>query len=143
AMGASRNFEEWRAPGGGIHAHMITLINEFSCSDGDYFPHFFREYELGPLVGKRTWGGIVGIAGYRPLIDGGYYTVPQFTSYSLEGEWLIENEGVIPDIEVDNPPDRMARGYDDQLDWAINDILEKLKNDPKKLPERPGPPEER
>ena len=140
AMGASRTFEEGRAPGGGINAHMITLLNEFSCSDGDYFPYFFREYKLGPLMGKRSWGGVVGIRGYRPLIDGGYYTAPEFSIYSLDGKWIMENEGVTPDIEVDNTPTRMAGGYDDQLDAAIENIMSKLKEDPKILPSRPGRP---
>lgn len=140
AMGASRTFAEGPAPGTGINAHMITLLNEFSCSDGDYFPYFFREYELGPLMGKRSWGGVIGIRGYRPLVDGGYYTVPEFSIYSLEGDWIMENIGVKPDIEVDNPPSRMARGFDDQLDSAIEYILGKLKEEPMALPPEPGPP---
>ncbi len=143
AMGASRTYDVGRAPGQGIYAHMVTLLNEFSCSDGDYFPYFFREYELGPLMGKRSWGGVIGINGYRPLVDGGYYTVPQFGIYSLEGEWIMENEGVTPDIEVENYPGRMARGYDDQLDSAIDYIKEKLEKDPKELPPMPPAPEER
>ncbi|MBD3232620.1 MAG: protease [candidate division Zixibacteria bacterium] len=143
AMGASRTYDVGRAPGQGIHAHMVTLLNEFSCSDGDYLPYFFRQYELGPLMGKRSWGGVIGITGYRPLIDGGYYTVPQFGIYSLEGEWIMENVGVRPDIEVDNYPGRMAQGYDDQLDSAIDHIKRKLKENPKELPPRPPAPEER
>ncbi len=143
AMGASRTFAEGRAPGGGVNAHMITLLNEFSCSDGDYFPHFFREYKLGPLMGKRSWGGVVGIRGYRPLVDGGYYTVPEFSIYSLQGEWIMENQGVEPDIVIENLPGRMAQGYDDQLDAAIEHVMRKLEEDPKTLPPRPGPPAER
>jgi len=140
AMGASRTFDEGPAPGAGIHAHMITLLNEFSCSDGDYFPYFFREYRLGPLMGKRSWGGVVGIRGYRPLVDGGYYTAPEFSIYSLEGEWVMENYGVEPDTEVENLPTRLALGYDDQLDQAIEYITKKLQTDPKEFPPRPEPP---
>ena len=143
AMGASRTFAEGRAPGDGINAHMITLLNEFSCSDGDYFPYFFRQYKLGPLMGKRSWGGVIGIRDFRPLIDGGYYTVPEFSIYGLDGQWVMENEGVTPDIVVENSPPRLAAGYDDQLDAAIDYITQKLKEDPKKLPPKPGPPAER
>ncbi|MEA3297189.1 MAG: PDZ domain-containing protein, partial [candidate division Zixibacteria bacterium] len=140
AMGCSRTYEEGPSPGAGINAHMITLLNEFSCSDGDYFPYFFRKYDLGPLMGKRSWGGVIGIRGYRPLMDGGYYTAPEFGIYSLNGEWIMENIGVEPDIEVDNPPDRMALGHDDQLDKAIEYIMHKLETEPRPLPDKPSPP---
>jgi tricorn protease len=143
AMGSSRTFAHGPVPGSGLHNHMITLQNEFSCSDGDYFPYFFREYGLGPLMGVRTWGGVIGIEGMDRLIDGGYYTVPQFGIYSFDGEWIMENVGVEPDIEVRNSPDRMARGYDDQLDRAIEYLQQKLAEDPKTFPLAPGPPEER
>ncbi len=140
AMHASRTFAEGPGPGTGINAHMITLLNEFSCSDGDYFPYFFRQYKLGPLMGKRSWGGVIGIRGYRPLIDGGYYTAPEFSIYNLEGKWVMENHGVEPDIEVENLPGRLVRGYDDQLDQAIDYLLAKLKEEPKTLPPQPDPP---
>ncbi|RKX25108.1 MAG: protease [Candidatus Zixiibacteriota bacterium] len=145
AMHASRTFEPGPSPGTGINAHMVTLINQFSCSDGDYFPYFFRQYELGPLMGKRTWGGVIGIRGYRPLIDGGYYTAPEFGIFSLDGKWIMENVGVEPDIEVDNLPDRMARGYDDQLQSAIDYVMDKIKKEgrPTPLPNLPGSPEPR
>jgi tricorn protease len=122
---------------------MITLQNMFSCSDGDYFPYYFREYKLGPLMGTRTWGGVVGIRGFDPLVDGGYYTVPEFTIYNLKSQWVMENIGVVPDIEVDNPPDRTAKGFDDQLDQAIQYITKKLQEDPKTPPPPPGPPTRR
>jgi tricorn protease len=119
---------------------MITLLNEFSCSDGDYFPYFFREYELGPLMGKRSWGGVIGIGGMDPLADGGYYTVPEGGIFDLDGNWVMENVGVYPDIEVDNLPDRTARGFDDQLTAAIEYIEARLREDPKTLPALNGPP---
>lgn len=143
AMGMSRNGGVGRMPGYGIHAHMITLLNEFSCSDGDYFPYFFREYGLGPLMGKRSWGGVIGIRGFRGLIDGGYFTAPEFGIFNLEGEWIMENVGVYPDIEVDNLPERRVQGFDDQLDRAIEHIQRKLETDPKTLPGFPGPPDPR
>jgi len=143
AMGMSRNGGVGRMPGYGINAHMITLLNEFSCSDGDYFPYFFREYELGPLMGKRSWGGVIGIGGFTPLLDGGYYTVPEYGIFSLDGKWIMENEGVHPDIVVDNLPERVARGFDDQLDRAIEHIQKKLETDPRELPGLPGHPDPR
>ncbi len=140
AMGASRTFSETPMPSAGIHAHMITLLNEFSCSDGDYFPYFFSQYKLGPLLGKRSWGGVIGIRGYRPLVDGGYFTVPEFSIYNLEGKWVMENIGVEPDIVVENTPKRLALGYDDQLDSAIKYLRQKIEKEPMILPPKPGPP---
>ncbi|MEW6051038.1 MAG: PDZ domain-containing protein [Candidatus Zixiibacteriota bacterium] len=139
-MGYSRNFAAGPDPGDAPYAHMITLMNQFSTSDGDIFPYCFREYKLGPLMGKRTWGGVVGIRGMDELIDGGYYTVPEFSTYNMKSQWVMENVGVSPDMEVDNLPDREARGSDDQLDRAIQYVAEKLKSEPKTLPPPPGPP---
>lgn len=143
AMGGSRTFAEGPMPEDGINAHMVTLLNEFSCSDGDYFPYFFREYKLGLLLGKRSWGGVIGIRGYRPLVDGGYYTVPEFGIYNLKGEWVMENSGVQPDSVVENLPNRLALGYDDQLDKAVEYIMKKMQEEPKELPPKPGPPSPR
>ncbi|HUV31453.1 MAG TPA: S41 family peptidase [Acidobacteriota bacterium] len=140
AMGMSRNTVERPVSGTGLNAHMATLTNEFSCSDGDYFAYFFRHYGLGPLIGTRTWGGVVGIEGFDPLVDGGYYTVPGGTIYTLDGKWVMENIGVEPDMKVENRPDRLARDYDDQLDRAIEYVKAKLKEDPKTLPPLPDPP---
>ena len=143
AMGESRTFAESPMPEDGIYAHMVTLLNEFSGSDGDYFPYFFREYKLGLLLGKRSWGGVIGIRGYRPLVDGGYYTVPEFGIYNLKGKWVMENSGVKPDSVVENLPNRLALGYDDQLDKAVEYIMKKMQEEPKELPPKPGPPSPR
>ena len=140
AMNTSRNYAPGPDPGDGLNAYMLTLQNQFSCSDGDLFPYFFRQYRLGPLMGKRTWGGVIGISGIDGLIDGGYYTVPQWAIYSLDGKWIMENVGVEPDIEVDSPPDREARGFDDQLTEAVSHINKELAEHPKTLPPPPGPP---
>jgi tricorn protease len=140
AMGFSRSGAPGPAPDDALNAHMITLQNEFSVSDGDYFPYYFREYKLGPLMGTRTWGGVVGYRGSDPLVDGGYYVVPEFTIYNLQSQWVMENVGVVPDMPVDNPPEHTAKGIDDQLDSAIAYISKKLKEDPKTLPPPPGPP---
>lgn len=116
----------------------ICLIDEFSASDGDIFPYRFRQMNLGKLVGKRTWGGVIGIRGTLPLLDGGYLNKPEFATYGLEGQWIIEGQGVEPDVYVDNDPGREFEGIDDQLNKAIELILEELKTKEKKLP--PVPP---
>ncbi len=142
-VAVSRCFESTPSPDNAINAHLLTLQNEFSVSDGDNFPYYFQLYKLGKTMGKRTWGGIVGIRGYRPLSDGGYVTVPEFTEYSPEGKWVVEGIGVVPDIEVDNLPDRVAKGYDDQLIQGVQYLMKKIKDEPKTLPPYPGPPEKR
>lgn len=114
------------------------MIDELTASDGDLFAYRFRKNNLGKLIGKRTWGGVVGIFGATRLIDGGYLTKPENATYSIDGEWVIEGYGVDPDIEVDNDPAREYRGIDDQLDKAIEVILEELKTDTRELP--PIPP---
>ncbi|MFH1698983.1 MAG: S41 family peptidase [Candidatus Zixiibacteriota bacterium] len=142
-VNTSRNGNPSPRPGTAVTAHMITLCNQFSCSDGDNFPYFFKFYKLGTVMGMRTWGGVVGISGSRSLSDGGYVFVPQFATYSIDSEWVMENEGVIPDIEIDNTPERLANGFDDQLSEAIKMLLKKIKDEPVVLPPHPGIPEKR
>ena len=139
-MGCSRNAADHTHPGGALHGHMVCIANQYSASDGDFFPYFFREYGLGPIIGRRTWGGVVGIRGFPPLLGGGYVTVPEFAPFSMKGEWIMENYGVDPDIEVDNLPDQVISGRDPQLEKAIEMIMKKLEEEPKKLPERPPYP---
>jgi tricorn protease len=128
-----------------FHGHLACLINEHSCSDGDIFPYHFREYGLGPLIGKRTWGGVVGIRGHRPLVDGGFITTPEFAKYTLDREWNdMENYGVAPDIDVDNLPEDVMRGVDAQMDRAVEVLLEAIEDEPLRLPAPPSaPPEKR
>jgi tricorn protease len=116
----------------------VCLLNEFSASDGDLFPYRFKKYKLGKLIGKRSWGGIIGIRGSLPFLDGGSLNKPEFASYSTDGKWVIENHGVDPDIVVDNDPSREFAGVDDQLNRAIEVIVEELRNNPNPLP--PVPP---
>ncbi len=139
-MGCSRNASDWTHPGGALHGHMVCIANQYSASDGDNFPYFFREYGLGPIIGRRTWGGVVGYRDFPRLVDGGYITVPEFAPFSMKGEWIMENYGVDPDIELDNLPDQVILGRDPQLEKAIEVILKKLEEEPKKLPERPAYP---
>jgi tricorn protease len=122
---------------------MVCLANQYSCSDGDNFPYYFKKYELGPVIGTRTWGGVVGIRGYRRLTDGGYVTTPETSTYNLDREWVMENAGVEPDIEVENLPQRVIAGYDDQLIKAIEVLNEMLADQNPEIPARPEPPEER
>lgn len=117
----------------------VCLINRFSASDGDLFPWSFKATGLGELIGTRTWGGIVGISGSLPFMDGTDIRVPFFTNYDAKtGEWIIENHGVDPDIYVDNDPVKEQAGIDQQLDKAIEVLLEKIK-DRKPLPGIPAP----
>ncbi|MEE4312528.1 MAG: PDZ domain-containing protein, partial [candidate division KSB1 bacterium] len=120
----------------------VCLIDEFSASDGDLFPYRFKKHELGKLIGKRTWGGVVGIRGSLPLLDGGYMYKPEFSRYDVEAsKWIIEGEGVEPDIFVDNDPALEFSGIDQQLNKAIEVILEELKTQEKTIPKPPPYPE--
>ena len=123
-----------------FHGHMVCLISETSASDGDIFPHRFRKSGLGPLIGKRTWGGTVGYHGQRPLIDGGNMAVPLEATNDTDGSYIIEGEGVAPDIEVENDPASVIAGRDPQLERGIEEILKMMEKDPKKLPQRPADP---
>jgi len=119
----------------------ITLLNEYSASDGDLFPYRFRENGLGKLIGKRSWGGVVGISGTLPFTDGGDLRKPEFAPYAKDGKsWIIEGHGVDPDIVVDNDPAREFRGEDQQLDKGIEVILEELKTKGRTLPPPPAWP---
>jgi tricorn protease len=138
-MEVSRDTVPRPDPDGMLLGPKVCLINEFSASDGDIFPYRFRKYNLGKIIGKRTWGGVVGIRGSLPLLDGGYLMKPEFAPYSAEGKgWIIEGVGVEPDIYVDNDPAKEYEGIDEQLNKAIEVILEELKTQEVKLP--PVPP---
>jgi len=117
------------------------LINEFSASDGDIFPFRFKTLGLGKLIGKRTWGGVVGIRNSLPLVDGGNFFKPEFALYSKDGkEWIIEGHGVDPDIVVDNLPHATFKGKDAQLEAAIKQLQKEIKEKPiEVLPPPKGP----
>jgi len=119
----------------------VMLIDHYSASDGDLFPYAFKKHQLGKVIGTRTWGGVVGIRGSLPFIDGGDLRKPEFASYSSEeSKWIIEGTGVEPDIYLENDPAREYAGIDDQLNKAIELIKEELKNY-KALPGIPAPPD--
>ncbi len=126
-------------PDGVFVGPMVAMLDENSASDGDIFPAMFREAGLGPLIGKRSWGGVVGITNRGQLIDGGVVNVPEFGMTNKAGEWIIEGYGVDPDIEVDNDPQSVIAGKDPQLERAITEVMAKLKS-PVKLPAKPTGP---
>lgn len=135
-----RDGMDWQWPPVAHAGPKVMLINEWSGSGGDAFPFYFKAAGLGPLIGTRTWGGLIGISGAPGLIDDGGATVPTFGIYSLDGEWIIENHGVEPDIEVIDDPSLMADGGDPQLDRAIEEILRLLERNPPVRPKRPEYP---
>ena len=137
AMQPARNWESSTVPSNVFYGYMACITNHYAASDGDFFSYFFKYYKLGPLIGERTWGGVRGIRGLTPLMDGGYITRPEFSLSSLDSKWLIENRGVQPDVVVDNPPDAVVKGQDPQLEKAVEMLLEQIKANPKKLPARP------
>jgi tricorn protease len=136
-MSPARNWEPGTIPANVFHGYMACVTNHFAASDGDFFSYFFKQYKLGPLIGERTWGGVRGIRGNIPLMDGGYITRPEFSLYSLDSKWLIENRGVQPDVVVDNPPDLVRKGQDPQLEKAVDMLMQEIKANPKKLPSPP------
>jgi tricorn protease len=141
-MEKARNTKGTTDPAAMIYGPKVCLLNEFSASDGDIFPYRFKKYKLGKLIGKRSWGGVVGIRGTLPLIDGGVLNRPEFAPFSEDGKkWLIEGVGVSPDIFVDNDPAKEFAGIDQQLDRAIKEILEELKTKEKNLPAPPPEPD--
>src|SRR2546425_548263 len=127
-------------PDGVFIGPMVALLDQNSASDGDIFPWMFREAGLGPLIGKRSWGGVVGIANRGALIDGGNIFVPGSALANKNGEWIIEGHGVDPDIEVDNDPKSEIVGHDPQLERGIAEVKKKIKDHPVKLPGRPAAP---
>ncbi|MBR1474256.1 MAG: PD40 domain-containing protein [Muribaculaceae bacterium] len=121
-----------------LNGPKVLLVNKYSASDGDLFPWSFKENKIGTLIGTRSWGGIIGISGSLPYMDGTDIRVPFFTNYDTRGNWIVENHGVDPDIVIDNDPLLEYKGIDQQLDKAIEVILEQLK-DRKPLPKTPAP----
>jgi tricorn protease len=126
-------------PDAAFYGPMAAILNENSSSDGDIFPYMFREAALGPLIGKRSWGGVVGISNRGGLIDGGGVSVPESALVNTKGEYIIEGYGVDPDIDVENDPKSVIAGRDPQLERAVQEVMKKL-SAPVKLPARPAPP---
>jgi tricorn protease len=137
----SRNGSPGVFPDGTFVGPKACLINEFSASDGDLFPWQFQHYKLGKLIGKRSWGGVVGIRGSLPLLDGGTLNRPEFARYDVAGKtWVIEGHGVDPDEVVDNDPAKEWAGDDEQLSAGVKHLLEELKKKEWNLPAVPPYP---
>lgn len=125
----------------GIFGPKAMIINEFAGSGGDAMPWLFKRAGLGPLVGKRTWGGLVGIGGYPPLMDGGSVTAPSIGVWNTTtGQWEVENVGIAPDLEVEHDPELVRQGKDPQLDKAIEAVMAGLSKNPLPVPKRPAYP---
>ena len=134
---ATREGGDFTDPMQAIYGPKVLIINEFSGSGGDTLAWYFRKAGLGPLVGMRTWGGLVAISDYPPLIDGGSVTAPRWAFYGLDGDWEVENRGISPDIEVDLDPKLVREGHDPQLERAVAVVLELMKKSP--APDFPRP----
>lgn len=137
----TRAGNDFTTPMNGIFGPKVMIVNEFAGSGGDAMPWMFRQLKVGTLVGKRTWGGLVGIFSFPPLIDGGSITAPNLAFYNLKGEWEIENWGVAPDIEVEQDPALIRQGRDPQLEKAVEVALEELKKSPPVKHQKPAYPD--
>ena len=116
-------------PVGTFDGPKVLLVNEYSASDGDLFPYRFKFNKLGTVIGRRTWGGVVGYSGQVPVVDGGSIVTPSYAPFAADGSgWIIEGEGVHPDIELFNDPYKEFNGEDEQLNKAIETILVQIKN---------------
>lgn len=135
---STRDGADFRTPQNAIDGPKCILANEYAGSGGDAFPYYFKLKGVGPIIGKRTWGGLVGISHDLPLVDGGRVTMPDFGVFGTDGRWMIENRGVEPDIEVENTPEAMVSGRDPQLEKAIEWTLDQLKRNPVRRPQRPA-----
>jgi tricorn protease len=124
-------------PGGAIYGPKTMLIDQDAGSGGDFLPWAFKRLKLGKTIGTRTWGGLIGISTNPNMIDGGFHVVPFFRFYTPDGEWRVENEGVAPDIELELDPIAVNQGRDVQLERAISETLQQLKNNPVRYPTQP------
>jgi tricorn protease len=141
AFRVMRQGRDVASPLAAIFGPKAMIVNEYAGSGGDAMPYYFRKAKLGPLVGKRTWGGLVGgLQGYPPLMDGGFVAAPAVGFYRPGGSWEVENHGVDPDIEVEQDPKAVREGRDPQLEKTVEVLLEKLRESPTKKYERPAFP---
>jgi tricorn protease len=138
---ATRDGYDEVQPQGAIFGPKVMLINEYAGSGGDAMPWYFKRAKVGPLVGKRTWGGLVGRAGAPQLLDGGFVSSPSSAVWAPEGHWIAENIGVFPDVEVELDPKLVRQGQDPQLDKAIAIVMDELAKKPLPKPKRPAYPD--
>ena len=135
-----RYTQDFKTPTASIQGPKVMLINELAGSGGDMLPWMFSKFEMGKLIGKRTWGGLVGTLGFPELMDGGYVNAPNLAIWTKEG-FIVENKGVPPDIEVEQTPAEVIKGIDPQLEKAIEVVIEALEENPPPDPERPPYPD--
>jgi tricorn protease len=140
AYWAMRYGMDMKTPSASIQGPKVMITDETAGSGGDLLPWMFRRFQLGTIVGTRTWGGLVGILGFPALMDGGSITAPNLAIWDAEKGWIVENEGVPPDIEVDQTPADVIAGRDPQLERAIQIAMEELKKSPPAQPKRPAFP---
>jgi len=133
----TREGKIFTTPAGAIFGPKAMIINEYAGSGGDLLPWLFRRAGIGPLIGKRTWGGLVGIYDYPPLIDGGTVTAPRVAFFTPAGQWEVENQGVAPDIEVELDPKAWREGRDPQLEKAVEVVMDALAKNPLPVPKHP------
>ncbi len=117
-----------------VDAYMACLTNRYAGSGGDELPYEFRWHDMGPIIGTRTWGGLVGVSMFIQLIDGGGLTAPDYRIYNREGKWVVENKGITPDIVIDIDSKKMAEGTDTQLMKAVDVLMQKISENPRKWP---------
>jgi tricorn protease len=141
AYWARRDVESMRTPGFAHNGPKAMLANGYSSSGGDALPYFFRLNELGPIIGTRTWGGLIGLSGNPSFVDGGAVRIPSFRIYDTEGNWVVENEGVEPDVEVVDLPELRIQGRDPSLEKAVEMLLRELDSRPNVPPATPRPPD--
>ncbi|MBN1337551.1 MAG: PD40 domain-containing protein [Deltaproteobacteria bacterium] len=134
-----RHSRDYATPLVATLAHRVLLTNRQAGSGGDMLPAEFRLKGMGPVVGTRTWGGLVGVSMFTPLVDGGGITAPDYRVYSTDGRWVIENEGITPDVEVDLTPADFVRGIDTQLMKAVEVVMDRIHAEPRSPPPRPTP----
>jgi tricorn protease len=127
----------YRTPAAAVFGPKVMIVNEFAGSGGDMMPWMFHHTRIGSLVGKRTWGGLVGVGNYPPLMDGGNVTAPSFGFFNPDGQWDVENKGVAPDVEVELDPKLVHEGHDPQLERAVALAMEQMKDHPAPQPHRP------
>jgi tricorn protease len=140
AYWAMRYGADMKTPSASIQGPKVMIIDETAGSGGDLLPWMFRKFKVGTIVGRRTWGGLVGILGFPVLMDGGVVTAPNLAIWSPDKGWVVENEGVPPDIEIEQTPADVIKGKDPQLERAIQIALDELKKNPPSTPKRPAYP---
>lgn len=140
-INSTREGDDVIEPAQSIFGPKVMIINQMSGSGGDAMPWLFRKNKVGTLVGVRTWGGLVGIGGYPPLIDGGTITAPRWAIYGTKGEWEVEDIGIAPDVEVEQDPALIRQGHDPQLERAVQVALDQLAASPPPTFVRPAYPD--